>query len=346
MNSSPFVLSGHALTGEDLALRPVDIVIENGTITAVEDAARAPPVWICPALFNAHTHLADTIAMDCKAEGDLAALVTPPDGLKHRLLREATPTDLVTGMRGSIRAMISGGTYGCADFREGGPSGVAALQEACRGQPFRTLIFGREGGELVADGLGISSARDVPDLERSVTAARRAGKMIGFHAGERDSGDVDAALAFDPDFIVHATHATKKQLRSCAERQIPVVVCPRSNWILGVTSSSRHPPLKTMEDLGCTVYLGTDNVMFVPPDLFGEMAFVSAIYKQDPVSILQSAVGGSALAGTPCYIRVGARANLLVIDPEQNSLNFSRDPVASIVKRVSSNLIAKNVFNS
>jgi cytosine/adenosine deaminase-related metal-dependent hydrolase len=242
--------------------------------------------------------------------------------------------------------MLSPGIAGCVDFREGGPGGVAALKEANDGMPFRTLIFGREGGELVADGFGISSARDVPDLERTVTAARRAGKMIGFHAGERDCEDVDAALSFDPDFIVHATHATKKQLRSCADRQIPIVVCPRSNWILGVTSSARHPPLKMMGELGCTVYLGTDNVMFVPPDLFGEMAFVSTVYKSDPATILRSAIGGSALSGTSYYIQAGARANLFVIDPEKNSLNFSRDPVTSIVKRISSHVISKKVFNS
>jgi cytosine/adenosine deaminase-related metal-dependent hydrolase len=101
-----------------------------------------------------------------------------------------------------------------------------------------------------------------------------------------------------------------------------------------------------MAECCCTVYLGTDNVMFVPPDLFGEMAFVSTVYKSDSASILRSAIGGSALLGTPYYIQTGARANLLVIDPEKNSLNFSRDPVTSIIKRVSSHMIANNVFNS
>jgi cytosine/adenosine deaminase-related metal-dependent hydrolase len=101
-----------------------------------------------------------------------------------------------------------------------------------------------------------------------------------------------------------------------------------------------------MGELGCTVYLGTDNVMFVPPDLFGEMAFVSTVYKSDPATILRSAIGGSALSGTSSYIRAGARANLFVIDPEKNSLNFSRDPVTSIVKRISSHVISKKVFNS
>ncbi len=43
------ILSGHALLGEDLLLRPVDIVIEKGHISAVEENPRAPSFWICPA---------------------------------------------------------------------------------------------------------------------------------------------------------------------------------------------------------------------------------------------------------------------------------------------------------
>ena len=199
---------------------------------------------------------------------------------------------------------------------------------------------------MIAGGLGVSSTRDVPGIERIVAAARAAGKKIAFHAGERDTEDVDAALAFDPDFIVHATHATKKQLRHCADRGIPIVVCPRSNWTLGVTSSARRPPIRLMEELGCTLWLGTDNVMFVPPDLFGEMAFVSTVYGTDPAAILRSAIAGSALGTSPFFIAEGARANLFLINPEKNALHFSRDPVASIIKRASFGAICTNVFNS
>ena len=346
MNKDPQTISGLALVGEELAPLAADLVIEDGTITAIEENPRAPQHWICPALFNAHTHLGDTIAMDCGTTGDLVALVTPPDGLKHRLLRAASRQQLVAGMRASIGGMIAGGTAGCADFREGGRDGVAALQEACTGLTFRASIFGRDGGEAIAGGLGVSSTRDVPGIERIVVAARAAGKKVAFHAGERDAEDVDAALAFDPDFIVHATHATKKQLRLCAERGIPIVVCPRSNWMLGVASSSRHPPIRLMQDLGCTVYLGTDNVMFVPPDLFGEMAFMSAVYRTGPADILRSAVARSVLGPSPFFITKGARANLFMINPEKYGLNFSRDPVASIIKRASFGSICTNVFNS
>jgi len=341
----PQIISGQGLIHEELALRPVDIILENGVITAIEDNPHAPPVWICPAFFNAHTHLGDTVAMDCGCSGDLAALVTPPDGLKHRLLAQASRTDLIHGMRASITGMIAGGTAGCADFREGGPEGVSALYEAAAGQSFRPLVFGRNGGEKTADGLGISSVRDVPDTERQVMDARRLGKKVAFHAGERDSLDVDSALGFDPDLIIHATHATKRQLRACADRNIPIVICPRSNWTLGVTASSRNPPVQTMLDLGCRIFLGTDNVMFVPPDMFSEMAFTLAVYKIDPVTLLKSAILGFELTGSSCFIEEGARANFFWIDFSKSALSFSRNPVTSIIKRAYPCSIGKNVFN-
>jgi cytosine/adenosine deaminase-related metal-dependent hydrolase len=342
----PQIVSGLVLAGEELAPLKADIIIENGTVTAIEENPRAPPLWICPAFFNAHTHLADTIAMDCGATGDLVSLVTPPDGLKHRLLRAASRAELVAGMRASMEGMIASGTAGCADFREGGAGGVALLREAGRDLPFQAIAFGREGGEQVAEGLGISSARDVAGVEQLVSAARKAGKKIAFHAGERDAEDVDAALSFDPDFIVHGTHATKSQLRQCAEKEIPIVVCPRSNWILGVASSKENPPIRLMQELGCTFWLGTDNVMFVPPEIPGEMAFVSMVYGLEPAAVLRSAVAGSALAGSPFFISTGARARLQIIDPEKNALKFSRDPIASITKRLSLLFNGANVFNS
>jgi cytosine/adenosine deaminase-related metal-dependent hydrolase len=345
MKKSLQQISGYALLGDELALSPVDIFIDNGVITAIEGNPRVPEVWICPALFNAHTHLGDTIAMDCGTTGDLEALVTPPDGLKHRLLRAASRQDLVSGMRAGMEGMIATGTAGCADFREGGVEGVLALKEAAAGLSFFPFVFGREGGETVAGGLGISSVRDVPDTGRLVGDAKRAGKKIAFHAGERDAGDIDAALAYEPDLLIHLTHATKKQLRECAEREIPIAVCPRSNWTLGVASSRRHPPVALMEELGCTVCLGTDNAMFVAPDLFSEMAFLSTVYKIAPAVVLRAAVRGSAVFGLSFFIRQGSRANLFIVDPTRSALRFSRDPLATLVKRANTAAIRTNVFS-
>ncbi|MCX6688796.1 MAG: amidohydrolase family protein [Methanoregula sp.] len=342
--NEPQVISGIALIHEDLTPGPVDIEVTNGIITAIEENPRAPHIWICPAFFNAHTHLGDTIAMDCAATGNLEALVTPPAGLKHRLLAAASRTQLIDGMNASIQDMIAGGTCGCADFREGGIEGVRALQEAADGLPFHPVIFGRDGGEGEAEGLGISSTRDVNNVEQQVASARKQNKKIAFHAGERDAGDIDAALAYDPDLLIHMTHATTRQVRECADREIPVVVCPRSNWILGVTTTSRHPPVKKMLEHKCTVLLGTDNVMFVPPDMFSEMAFLLTVYHSEPREIVRAAVQGSMLTGSSSFIEKGNRAAFFTIDPARSSCRFSHDPLTSIIKRAYAGAIGKNVF--
>jgi cytosine/adenosine deaminase-related metal-dependent hydrolase len=328
-----FEVTGHALLGRDLEIRAARITVEGGKIREIAEITTAPPVWICPALFNAHTHVGDTVGMEAPWTGPLDGLVTPPDGLKHRILRSTPRPVLLKAMRASIGVMARAGTIGFADFREGGEAGVRDLLEAAGGLPCRPVIFGRDGGEGIAEGLGIASIRDCPDAEAAVAAAKREGKLVAFHAGERDPLDIEGALLYDPDLLIHCTHAEDGQLREIAERGIPVAVCPRSNWILGVSSSRAHPPIGRMLDLGCTVLLGTDNAMFVQPDLWGEMAFVSTVYRIDPREILISAIRGSTCFLSPAFIEEGSPARFLVLDPAGSNLSFSRDPVASLAKR-------------
>jgi cytosine/adenosine deaminase-related metal-dependent hydrolase len=347
MTDHEVTVSGHALLGERFEMSPVTIVVKSGVITHIEEEPHPPDTWICPAFFNAHTHLGDTIAMDVNRSGkDLVSLVTPPDGLKHRLLSTASHSDLVSGMRSSIRLMVGSGTAGCADFREGGVPGVRALQEAAGHDLPGLIIFGRDGGEEVAGGLGISSARDVPGLENLVGNARQKGKLIAFHAGEKDPDDIETALSFDPDLLIHCTHATGRQLRECADRHIPIAVCPRSNWAFGVTRSADKPPVHEMTDLGCRFFLGTDNVMVVQPDMFAELAFTGYVYSVEPSVLLRAAIAGASLAGRDFSIRKGSPATFFTLDAGHTNMHFSRDPLATIIKRASSMDIVKKVFIS
>jgi len=71
---------------------------------------------------------------------------------------------------------------------------VNALRRAAQGSSAAPLFFGRDGGEAVADGIGISSARDVPDLERIISLSREKKRMTAFHAGEKDRFDIDKAF--------------------------------------------------------------------------------------------------------------------------------------------------------
>lgn len=348
MAVSEFLVEGWALIGERLDEAHVLIIVRDGIIHRIEARSGSAEMipWICPAFFNAHTHLGDSIAMDVPASGSLDELVKPPDGLKHRILRSSTHEDLVRGIHLTLRTMSDSGTAGCADFREGGISGVEAMREAGHDLPIRTVIFGREGGETVAEGLGISSVRDIAtELDEIVGEARRQGRFVAFHAGERDDKDVDAALAYDPDLLVHCTHANHSQLRRIADQGIPVAVCPRANWRFGVASSPDHPPVKTLLELGCPVILGTDNAMCVQPDMWREIHFLSTVYHIPPRDALNAAIRGSSLFTDSFFIKEGNRANFLVIEPKGSNLVLSRDPVGTLVNRAGPGNIVRKVIN-
>ncbi len=338
------VVTGRALLGEDFREEDVSITVSGGIVTSIEPSPRASDRWIVPAFFNAHTHLGDTVAMDLPASGSLADLVKPPDGLKHRILAATPRTELVRGMRASIVAMIATGTAGFADFREGGADGVAALREAAAGLDCRPVILGREGGEEVSDGAGISSVHDVANAEEVVRDARAAGRLVAFHAGEKNPDDIDEALEFEPDLLVHCTHATDAQLRRIVDMDIPVAVCPRSNWLLGVAASAAHPPITRILELGGRFYLGTDNVMFVQPDLSREMAFTATVYRAPPGEILRAAIAGARMTGRSGFIEEGQEAHFLVVNPAKSNLSFSKDILATIVKRLDSSSIGQTVL--
>ncbi|MDD3932965.1 MAG: amidohydrolase family protein [Methanoculleus sp.] len=339
-----YVVTGRALLGEDLLEEDVSITVSGGIITAIEPSPGTPDRWIVPAFFNAHTHLGDTVAMDLPARGSLAELVKPPNGLKHRILAATPRAELVRGMRSSIIAMIATGTAGFADFREGGAAGVAALREAAAGLDCRPVILGREGGEQVSDGAGISSVHDVANAEEIVREARLAGRLVAFHAGEKNPDDIDEALAFEPDLLVHCTHATDAQLRQIVDMAIPIAICPRSNWLLGVTTSPAHPPIARILELGGRFYLGTDNVMFVQPNLLQEMSFTATVYRAPPDEVLRAAISGAGIAGRPGYLEAGREAHFLVINPAKGNISFSKDIPATIVKRLDSSSIGQNVL--
>ncbi len=339
------VVTGHALLWDSFEARSVRIEVQAGRIRSIREISGEPEFLICPAFFNSHTHLGDTVAMDVAAPGGLEEIVTPPSGLKHRILASTPRGTLVAGMAAAVRDMVGGGTAGFADFREGGPDGVAALREAVAGVTVRPVIFGREGGELQSDGLGVSSTRDVPDLDAIVSNARKCGKMVAFHAGEKDPDDVGSALAFDPDLLVHLTHATDRQLREVADRDIPVVVCPRANWAFRVATSTEHPPVGRLLELGCRVFLGTDNAMVAGPDMLREVEFAAFLYRLQPRFLLGAAVGGSGVFGPSFALREGVPANFFVVRIGDTSLRFSHDLLQTLVKRVNSGSIVKKVFN-
>ncbi len=333
-DSDTIHITGTTFLGNDFAPENVELIINDGIITDILPARVETGNVILPAFFNAHTHIGDTIAMDTPIDRPLAELVAPPDGLKHRLLREAGETQLIAAMKSSMQYMRDGGILGFADFREGGIDGIRALVSAKVGG-IEPLIFGRDGGELLpeAAGFGLSSAHRRTEEIEAVAAAKKSGKLVAVHAGEGAVKDIEPAFELEPDIIIHATHFRQADIRRAADEDIAIVICPRSNWLLGVTDSAKKPPVRELLDAGCRVFLGTDNVMFVPPDMMAECEFLMTAYKISAQEAMQMATAGFSLAGQSGIIEKGAMANLTIMK-DSGLLRWSKNPLATALTRM------------
>lgn len=344
------VVFGTVVSAPDFDPTPVEILVQSDTIVEIGETRdpRAARTIILPLFVNAHAHLADSILKD-PSVSSLDELVKPPDGLKHRRLRESPEKELVMATRRSLRDALRCGTGVIADFREGGTRGLRQLEQATSGQVGpRVVALGRPDHPSLddlpavlegADGVGVSGANDMlPHVLEEISAiTRRKGKFLAVHAGEKDDSDVDAALSLDPDLLVHMTHATPEQLRTVADRGIPVVVCPRSNLLLGVGRAPNRPPVQRMLDLGITLCLGTDNVMLNSLDMFAEMEFLRKAYDLSDRDVLRASTVSGAKAlkmdsviGT---VETGKTGCLMILDAESDNLRGPGDPVARVVRR-------------
>ncbi|MFB6096251.1 MAG: amidohydrolase family protein [Haloferacaceae archaeon] len=335
-------IEGTVLRGREFEPIEGRVVVEDGEITAVEETETDSSSIVVPAFVNAHTHIGDSIAKEAGAGLDLDELVAPPDGLKHRILRRSSYEAKVEAMRRSLRMMEAGGTAGFLEFREGGVEGVEMIRAALAGRDIEGVVLGREtvAAMEAADGFGASGARDA-DFAAERNATRRAGKLFGIHAGERDPDDINPALDLDPDFLVHMVHPEPIHYERVADSAIPIVVCPRSNLVTNVGV----PPMREWVDR-TTVALGTDNVMLNSPSMFREMEFACKLGDVTAREVLRMAtVNGAEIAGLDCgLIEEGRPGKLLVLDGDTDNLSGARDVVRAVVRRAGMNDVERVIL--
>jgi cytosine/adenosine deaminase-related metal-dependent hydrolase len=325
------ILDGTVLAGRDFEPIEGRVVVEDGEIAAVEERPTRSTDVILPAFVNAHTHVGDSIAKEAGEGLSLVELVAPPDGLKHRLLRAASREEKVAAIRRSVSFMRASGTAAFLDFREGGVEGVEVLRAATKDSAVQGFALARESVEAmeVGDGFGAPSARD-GEFGAERAATREAGKPFGIHAGERDPDDVAGAFDLDSDFLVHMVHPREEHLDRLADRETPVVVCPRSNLV----TDAGVPPIRDLLER-TSVALGTDNAMLNSPSMFREMEFAAKLADVPAREVLRMATrAGAEIAGLDCgVVEPGRPARLLVLDGDSDNLAGTQNAVRGIVRR-------------
>ncbi|WP_080835911.1 amidohydrolase family protein [Cohnella massiliensis] len=367
-------VNGIVAAGPELELiENATLIVENGKIAAIERQPREHGIdlkggLVIPAFVDAHTHIADTGAKELGTGMLVEDAVLPPNGLKHRYLQQLSEERLIETIRQGLKEMLKSGVAAFGDFREGGLDGIRALRKASRGLPIRPVILGRPmadykaGFELTrkeleavaeeADGFGISSINafglEVYHQIREIVGD----KVFAIHLSEspRDhenslqtfgETEVKRAFAFEPDLMVHLTHATESDLVELKARSQRIACCPRTNLILG----DGIPPLHEFFARGIPISIGSDNMMFSSPDLFREMDTASRVTRgatKEPRSIdssylLRSATfsGAQALKLDRAMgsLEPGKDATFLVLDTSRDPFVYTHDLVSSVVHR-------------
>lgn len=364
------ILAGDDLRAVDGAALTIqgERILSIGASVAGAQTIDVTGKLICPMFVDAHTHVGDTGAKELGVGLSHAASVIPPDGLKHRFLRSVDPEQLTQMMRVGLIDMLQSGVIACADFREQGMHGVQSLRRAAAGLPIHVVILGRmdetvdaaemesQAHQLLAqaDGLGV---RDVEAYPADLLVRLRQDypdRIFAVHAAESATAQAESlqatgrtqvahVLDWRPDLLIHLVHATPDDLAALAAAGVYGVACPRSNGILGVG----FPDLARWRRCGLHFALGTDNVMFVAPDMLREMDFASRLGRglaQDPTAIDHHTILRAATIEGARALKLdnrigslapGKEASFLVFDLERPHLRYQHDPVSAIVHRAS-----------
>ena len=362
-----------------------NVKIENKTFKTIQPKIKSnvkdesidcEGLLMIPGFINAHTHIGDSIGKDFTLNRSVDEKIHPVFGIKSKILKNTPKENLSDFMKNTCYSMIRKGITTFVDFREGGLEGVLLLKKVLNNIPLRSVILGRlefyqgideikknlpfpkeKSSELSSllkkcDGIGISGAN-----EHSTSVLNyysKISQLKAIHSSETKQSttkskkitgksETTRALSLKPDFLVHMTHASKTDLKIASKQLCGIVICPRANSSL----AEGIPDIELMQKSGCTIALGTDNVMINSPDMFREMDFIwkvtMGIHKKriDPKEILKMATvnGGKILKKNIGVIESGKLADCIFLDKHSLDLEPMHNPYASIVHRASESSI-------
>lgn len=341
-----------------------------------EDIFDGEGLLAIPGFINAHTHVGDSIGKDITLDSSVDKKIHPVFGAKSKILRHTKNENLENFMKNSCYSMLRKGITTFVDFREGGLDGILLLKNALSHVPIRSIILGRienyhsiseirkntpfpqeRNDELLSiikkcDGIGVSGANE--NSNSVLNHYSKTSKLRAIHSAETEQSVIQSkkitgksetirALSLKPHFLVHMTFASKSDLYKTAKKTRGIVICPRANSSL----AEGIPDIELMKKAGCTIGLGTDNVMVNSPDMFREMDYLWKVTmgmtkkRINPKDILKMATvnGGKILKKNIGVIGIGKLADCIFIDKHALDLEPMHNPHAAIVHRASESSI-------
>lgn len=122
---------------------------------------------------------------------------------------------------------------------------------------------------------GIESEDDLDRFQSFFNEAFSRGMKITIHAGElgNEKNIIDAIIRLNANRIGHGLAAVKNEkiMEMMSSKDIPLEICPTSNWFLHVISSTRELPLKQLSENRVAYLISTDNPAICQTDLSQEL---------------------------------------------------------------------------
>ncbi len=282
---------------------------------------------IVPSFINFHTHIGDSFIRnkDHNLPRDIEKLVAPPDGLKHKFLKNANQFEIVDGMEESIDIMLKTGTKFFCDFREKGIMGICELKTALRDWKISSIILSRPENlrydkkeiDLIlknSDGIGLSSISDwnFKDIKKIAEDTKKKNKIFALHASERIREDINKIIELNPDFLVHMNMADEHDLKKVKEKNIPIVICPRSNDFF-----KKRPNYELLKKNNNTILIGTDNCMINEPNIIDEIKLIreqTNVFSLDELLKMISISPRKVLNPRADILCLNSPADLVVLD--------------------------------
>ncbi len=265
----------------------INSITGDSDVKALDLMEKKENLLVIPGLINAHAHVGDSFAKEVGFNQELKQVVAPPNGLKHHLLRNIPEEIKSNGIKKAIAEMFCNGITCFADFREEGRAGILMIKHILNEESIKCMILGRfentdEMGSVfeLADGLGLASYNKIKKEFVAILKSlkRKYGKIIACHCAEVERKEELIERVFNEDLIdiiVHGTHFNERDLLRIKEKQLFLVLCPRSNGYFGVG----FPPINEILKLNIPVSIGTDNVMTNNLNLFEELRYLYRIQR-------------------------------------------------------------------